>query len=163
MIDGFLGRDLALAHQLVDERVVVSQAQQLAVAQAVGATVAYMRNSDFLGCDIHRRQGRAHPRVLGVGMRELVDASVCGIGALGEVPLGLGGVPQSLLEHVHRDLRGHLAGLRATHPVGDDEQRRARQQRVLVRAPLQARVGSGVLLGDAEHQNVLLAYAWTRG
>ena len=64
-----------------------------------------------------------------------------------------GGIAEALLEGVDRDLRGHLPGLRAAHPVGDDEQRRARQQRVLVRAPLTTGVGGGVLLGDAQHQS----------
>jgi hypothetical protein len=69
------------------------------------------------------------------------------------------GVAQPLLEHLHREPRGYLARLRAAHPVGDDEQRRARQQRVLVGTSLTAGVGGGVLLGDAEHQAVLLAVA----
>ena len=68
-------------------------------------------------------------------------------------PLGCGGIAEALLEGVDRDLRGDLAGLRAAHPVGDDEQRRARQQRVLVGAPLATGVGAGVLLGDAQHQS----------
>ena len=50
-----------------------------------------------------------------------------------------------------RDLRGDLAGLRAAHAVGDDEQRRAGEQRVLVGAPLAPGVGAGVLLGHAQH------------
>ncbi len=58
---------------------------------------------------------------------------------------------QARLEGLDRDPRGDLAGLRAAHAVGDDEQRRAREQRVLVGAPLAPGVGAGVLLGDAQH------------
>ena len=55
------------------------------------------------------------------------------------------------LKRLDGDPRGHLAGLRAAHPVGDHEQRRAREQRVLVGAPLAPGVAAGVLLCDAEH------------
>ena len=53
--------------------------------------------------------------------------------------LGLAAVGEPGLEGLDGDPRGDLAGLRAAHAVGDDEQRRARQQRVLVGAPLAAR------------------------
>ena len=59
--------------------------------------------------------------------------------------------PSPRLEGLDGDARGDLAGLRAAHAVGDHEQRRAREQRVLVGAPLAPGVGARVLLGDAQH------------
>ena len=58
----------------------------------------------------------------------------------------------SLLERFGRDSRGDLAGLRATHTVGDNEQWCAGEVRVLVCGPLPAGVGAKRLLGDAQHQ-----------
>jgi hypothetical protein len=55
------------------------------------------------------------------------------------------------LEGLDGDARGDLASLGAAHPVGDDEQGCAREQRILVGAALAAGVGAGVLLGDAQH------------
>ena len=81
-----------------------------------------------------------------------MDAGVRRLGERRPGQLGLGGVAEPVLEGLHRDPRGDLSGLRAAHPVGDDEQRRAREQRVLVRAPLAPRVGARVLLGDAQHR-----------
>ncbi len=60
-------------------------------------------------------------------------------------------VGQARLEDLDGDPRGDLAGLRAAHPVGDDEQRRASEQRVLVGAALAPGVAAGVLLGHAQH------------
>ena len=48
-------------------------------------------------------------------------------------------------------LRGDLAGLRAAHPVGHREQRRARVEGVLVAPALAAGVGALEVLGDAQH------------
>ena len=61
---------------------------------------------------------------------------------------------EARLEGLDGDPRGDLAGLGAAHAVGDHEQRRAREQRVLVGAPLAPGVGPGVLLGHAQHQSV---------
>ena len=47
MLDRLLGRKAALAHQLVDERVIVGEAQELAVTQAVRAAVADVRDRDL--------------------------------------------------------------------------------------------------------------------
>jgi hypothetical protein len=73
MLDGFLGREPPLAHQLVDERVVVGEAQQLAFAQAVGAAVADMRDCHLAIADVDGSQRRPHAGMLGVGVGELVD------------------------------------------------------------------------------------------
>ena len=83
-----------------------------------------------------------------------MDACVGVARERGELELGLRGIGQAGLEGLDRDPRGDLAGLRAAHAVGNHEQRRAREQRVLVGAPLAPGVGPGVLLGDAQHQRV---------
>src|SRR5207237_434904 len=67
--------------------------------------------------------------------------------------LGLGGGLETVLEGLHRNLRGHLPRLRSAHAVGHHEQGRARQQRILVGAPLAPGVARRVLLGHAEHQS----------
>ncbi len=152
MLDGLLGRELALADQLVDERMVVGQAQQLAVAQAVGAAVADVRDRHLLGADVDGRERRAHARVLGARLGELVDADVRRVRARGEAALGVGRVVEAVLEGLDREPRGDLARLRAAHAVGHHEQRRAREHRVLVGAALAAGVGAHVLLGDAQHR-----------
>ena len=61
-------------------------------------------------------------------------------------------VGQPLLEDLDREVRGDLAGLGAAHPVGDREQRRAREEGVLVAPALAAGVGALEVLGDAQHQ-----------
>ena len=81
-----------------------------------------------------------------------MDTRVGGQRVRGQPLLGGSTVGQTGVEGLHRDLRRHLAGLRAAHAVGDHEQRRARQQRVLVGAPLQAGVGARVMFGHAEHR-----------
>ena len=153
VLDGLLGRELALADQLVDERVVVGQAQQLPVAQAVGATVADVRDRHLLLPHVHGGERRAHARVLGVCLGESMDAEVGRAGVLGEAALGIRRVLESLLKGLDRQPRGHLSRLRAPHPVGHDEQRRAGQHRVLVRPPLTPGVGPDVLLGYSQHQS----------
>ena len=71
--------------------------------------------------------------------------------------LGAAAVGQPAAEGLDRDLRGDLAGLRAAHAVGDDEQRRAREVGVLVALALAAGVGVVQVVGDAQHQWLALA------
>ncbi len=150
---GFGGREAALADQLVDERVVVGQAQQLPIAQAVRAAVPDVGDRDLLLADVDGGERGAHAGLLGVALGELVDAGVGGARVQGQSVLGGHGVGEAVVEGLHGDPRGDLAGLRPAHAVGDDEQRRALQQRVLVGAPLAAGVGGGVVLCDAQHLN----------
>ena len=152
---GLLRGELPAAAHLLDERVVLGQALELAAAQAVGARVADVRDRDVVLADVRGGDRRAHPGALLAGLRHLVDARVGLEHALGEQLLGArrAGVAEPALEGLDRDPRGDLAGLRAAHPVGDDEHRRAREVGVLVRAARAAGVGVGeVVGGDAEHQ-----------
>ena len=66
--------------------------------------------------------------------------------------LGRAVVGQAAGERLGGEPRGDLAGLRAAHPVGDDEQRGAHEEAVLVRPALAAGVGLLEVLGDAQHQ-----------
>jgi hypothetical protein len=116
-------------------------------------TVVLIRLEDVQLADVRGGERRAHARLLGVRVRELVDAGVGGARERGELQLRVRRVRKPRLEGLDRDPRGDLAGLRPAHAVGDDEQRRAREQRVLVGAPLAPGVGAGVLLGDAQHQS----------
>ena len=63
----------------------------------------------------------------------------------------------SLVECVRRDPRGNLAGLRPTHPVRDDVDRRTRVVGVLVRMPLAPGVGARGFLDDSQHRQLALA------
>ncbi len=87
---------------------------------------------------------RPHPGALLRRLRKVVDPAVRLLRA-GREPLGGGAVfRQALLERLDRDPRRDLARLSATHPVGDDKHRSARECRVLV----DGTVASGVGLGD---------------
>jgi hypothetical protein len=59
-----------------------------------------------------------------------------------------------VLDRLDRRLGGDFAGLRAAHAVGDREQRRPREVRVLVALALAAGVGALCVLGDSQHQLV---------
>ncbi len=148
---GFLRGEAPLADQLVHKRVVVGEAQQLPVAQAVGTGVPDVGDGDLVLADVHRGERGAHTGLLGVFTRELVDARVGRERVRDEALLGAPVVLQAGVEGLDRDPRGHLTRLRAAHAVGDDEQGRAGEQRVLVGAPLQTGVGPRVLLGYAQH------------
>ena len=130
---GLLGRELAAAHELGDERVVLGQLLELAVAQQVGARVADVAD--------RRRFPSAWnsatvivvpiPEADASLSRPLVDAQVRRLdqrddAALGPLGRGRGRVSRSALGG---ERRGDLARLRAAHPVGDREERRARRRR----------------------------------
>ena len=145
--------DLPLAPHLLDQRVVAGQLLEPAAAQAVGAAVADVadRHLFALGVDDRRGQRRAHPGPRGIGAGELVDLAVGGEDRLAQDPLGRP-VGEVDVEGLGGRLRGHLAGLRAAHAVGDDEDRRADEEGVLVGAALAAGVGAESLVVDPQHQ-----------
>ena len=151
MVLGLLLGQAPLAHQLLDERVIVGQALEPAVAQQVGATVADVRDRDLVLADVGGRQRRPHARPLCVAARQLVDPLVGFADELGEPLLGrYVARRQPPREELDRRARGDLARLRAAHPVGDDEQRHADEEVVLVGAPLSPRVALEELVGYAQ-------------
>jgi hypothetical protein len=80
-----------------------------------------------------------------------MNASVGCAGELSKGELGLEHLAKAGLKGLNRYPRSDLTGLGATHPIGYYKQRRAREQRILVRAPLASSVGPGVLLGYTQH------------
>ena len=74
-------------------------------------------------------------------MRALVDAQVRGLDQRDDALLAAWrrGRARASGTRAGRERRGDLAGLRAAHPVGDREERRRRDEGVLVVAPLPAR------------------------
>ena len=150
MMLGGLGGDLAGALELGHERVVSGELLELAVAEAVGAAVAHMAEADVVADHLYRGQRRAHPSVGLVRHREVIDAAIGLAHHASELDLGrLGGIevaPERLRGH----RGGHLAGLGPAHAVGDREERRLQDQRVLVGAALAPDVGAARLLDDLE-------------
>ena len=94
------------ALELGDQRVVVGQLLELAVAQPVGAAVADVGEADGVVVDHRRGQGGAHPAPRLVALRELVDLPV---GLAGRQPPSCcSGVPPAsadCLEHVSAAIR----------------------------------------------------------
>ena len=151
MLLGLLGRQLALAAQLLDQRVVARQLAQLAVAEEVRAAVADVHDADLVARDQRAGERRAHAAAARVLARELEDAAVRLVREPRELLLRAA-VAELLVERVRGDPRGDLAGLRAAHAVGDHVHRRARVVGVLVRVALAAGVGARRLLDDPQHE-----------
>ena len=140
-----LAGDLALVDEALDERVVVADLVQLAVAQEVGARVADVGGGEALAVPQHRLERRAHAldgRVLAdEGAEALVGV---GDGALeGVERVDVAQVAVQLADDVHRLGRGEVARGGAAHPVGDGDEPAARVAGVLVGGPAQADVGQG--------------------
>ena len=155
MLFGLLFGQASLAEQLLDQRVVLGDALEFALAQAVGAAVADVREEHIAGADKGRRQRGAHARAPRVALREGVDLGV-GLAHRERQPLAR---PVAVLarklagELPHGQLRGDLAGLGTPHSVGHDEDRRTLEMRVLVGRTLVPGVGAGDVLGDADHHS----------
>ncbi len=142
---------LSALYELVDQRVVPRQADQLAVTEHVGAAVADVGDRDVGIVHIGRGQGGAHPRMLLGRVRQLVDLPVGLLDDDRQPVLGRPLLRQALLEGLDRDPRGDLARLRPAHPVGDDEHRWAGVGGILVPSPLTACVGPLRRLDRPEH------------
>ena len=159
MLGGLLLGELALADELLDQRVVLGQARELAVAEDVGAAVADVGHRQVIVLEVGGGERGTHPGVLVLGPREVVDPPVGGADAVGQPLLGAALVRQRLVELLHGQLGGHLPGLRAAHPVGDDEQRRPHERVVLVVPALAPGVGLPDRVGCAEHARGFLVVA----
>ena len=149
---GLLLGQLAACDQLLDERVVAREPDQVAVAEQVGPGVADMGDHDGVRRHVGRRGRGAHPGPLRVRARGVVDPAVRGLDDLDQRLGRVAPVRQPALELAHGQLRGDLAGLGPAHPVGDDEQGRADEVVVLVALALAAEVGVLEVVGDAQHQ-----------
>ena len=142
-----------LAQQLLDQRMVLGDALELAAVEAIGAAVADMGEGDLAGADVGRGQRRPHPGAARVRFREGVDLGVGVADGRHQAPLRTvaPAVREALGEVADRELGCDLAGLRAAHAVGDDEDGGALEVGVLVGCALVAGVGSRDVLGDADH------------
>ena len=67
MSRGLLGRQLLLAHQFLDERVVLGETLERAVAEQIRATVADVGDRHRGVVDVGGRQRGSHPGALAVG------------------------------------------------------------------------------------------------
>ena len=130
---GLLGRELAAADELGDERVVVGQLLELAAADAVGARVADVADRD-------RRRRRRRARRSSSCPSPTRRRPRSSAGRRGGSPPGSArrraprrrSSPAPSFERGRGEPRRDLAGLRAAHAVGDREQRRLADVRVLV-------------------------------
>ena len=95
MLGGLIAGQLPLTAQLLDQRVVVGDLLELALAEDVGAAVADVAEADLVAVHERRGQRRPHPRARRVPLGEVEDLAV-GL---------LGGPPQQLLRGARRPRR----------------------------------------------------------
>jgi hypothetical protein len=129
---GLLGRDLPAAHELPDERVVLGELAELAVAVEVRPRIADVPEPDDPVLDQRDRHRRAHPRRLGVVRLALVDAAVRLLDQRDDEALARGVVVRLLAKRLDGEAGRDLAGVCAAHSVRDGEERRRDDERVLV-------------------------------
>ena len=121
-------------------------------ADPVRPRVADVPDRDAALVDERRRDRRPHAGRARVLARAVVDPPVRLLDDRGHALRGLEVVGLvELAERRRREPRGDLARLRPAHPVGDDEERRLDDERVLVPAPAaagvaQARLRSPILI-----------------
>ena len=127
---GLLAGDAAAAHQLGDHRVVLGHLAQRLVAPQVRARVADVHHVEPAVVEHRGGEGGAHPGLVRVVAGEAPDRAVGPLDGAADVALVDG--PHQPADRVHRHLGGHLAGLRAAHPVGDHEHPGAGEGPVLV-------------------------------
>ena len=132
---GLLGGDAAAVDEPLHEGVVLGDLLELAVAQAVDARVADVRERDVVADAEDAADGGAHAGELGVVEHGLGDQRVGGEhrglqGELGVVGRGVELV--GLGDALHRDRGRDVAARVAAHAVGDDEQVAAGVSAVLV-------------------------------
>ncbi len=133
---GLVRRQGAAPHELADERVVVRELLQRAVAQQVGPRVADVAEGDAPVVDERGGHRRAHAGGVRVVARAVVDAAVGLADGAGQRLLRVPAGPRlGARQHLDGERRGDLARVRAAHAVRDHEQRRGDEVRVLVGAP----------------------------
>ncbi len=149
-----LGRELAALHQLVDERVVLGELLHDAVAQQIRARVADVAERDACALDERGGDRRPHPGGGRIGVGALVDAAVRLLDQRDDALLAADRAGVGVLERRRSEPRRDLARLGAAHAVGDREERRGDDERVLVAPPLVAGVRLAADGADAHSSNL---------
>ena len=162
-----LVRQTSCALELGHEGVVVRELLQGAVAQQVRARVPDVPEHDpvALVVDENGRDRRAHAGRRRIALRVLEHAAVRLEDRAPQAILARFALDRrQLAERVDREARRELAGTRAAHAVGDDEQGRQIEERVLVRPPHLARVARARVIDDAQggHSSYLSSVSPTR-
>ena len=161
---GLLGRQPSAPHEVADERMVVGELLQLAVADPVGPGVADVADRDPTSREQRRRHRRPHAGEVRVGVRPVVDAAVRLLddrlqALVRREPVGL----VELAESGGCEPGGDLAGLRPAHPVRDGEERRVEDVRVLVPPANLAGVGAACALAQPHRSyRSSVSPTWTR-
>ena len=144
--------DPALVDQALDERVVLGQLGQLAVAEQVAPAVADVADADLAAVEQRCGDRRARALELGVLVDELGDPVVGAVDGAGdgleEVTVGCG---VEVVEQL-RAVEEATSPRGTAHPVGDDEQVLAGVPGVLVVLADPPDVGQG---GVAQAQGVI--------
>ena len=119
MLGRLLLGQLPLPDELVDERVVLGQARQLAVAEQIRAAVADVGDRHLGVIEVRGREGRPHPLATVLGARAIVDPVV--------------GLPDAIGESLLRACRSRAA------PARRSRSRSARRPRRPARHPSRRR------------------------
>src|SRR5207302_1791299 len=145
-------RELAALHQLVDERVILSELLDPALADEVRAGVADVSERDAIVLGERNGDRRTHARGVRIGARPVVDATVRLLDQV-EDPILPAAADRALAEGRSCEARRDLTRLRAAHAVRNREERRLANVRVLIAPSLAPGVGDD---GDAaDHASYL--------
>jgi len=155
VVFGGSGGELATAHQLRHQRMVVRELLELAIPSAVRTAVPHVPHAHVATLDDRCRGRCSHARARLVACRQFVDLSVGLSDHAGEALLRRTPLPVPRSQDIHRHLRGHLAGLGAAHAVRNGEQRPA-DEVVLVGLPLHANIAQARMFNDSQSHR----YSW---
>ena len=147
---GGLAGEVALAHHLADQRVVVGDLLEGLVAPQVKAAVADVGELEAVVVEQGGGEGGAHAGARPVGARFAVDAFVGDLRGVGQ----RGAVGEVGGQRVERQVRGDLAGLGAAHAVGHGHQGQLVDEGVFVARPVKTDVGQRRVADDEGHATV---------
>src|SRR5258708_7795352 len=158
---GFLFRQLPGLDELVHERLISRDKDELSVAQDVSARVADLRKEQMVIHECRRGDRRSHAAPTSIELRFLENPQPSGFDGTNEtaretvscerMPL-FQPLDHSLVEDVDRKLAGNLACRRSSHAVTDCEQRSVRPQGAFAVALKQ----TSSLAGQVRHEEVVL-------
>ncbi len=143
-----LARDLAVADELVDERVILGELLRAALADHVDAAVAHVRDEAALAQQQERRDRGTHAALVGFLLAAIVDGHAGGLHGVFEHPehvvrgharlvtrVGLEDVAPAVdrgADLGDRDLRRDLARGVSAHAIGHHEERQLLVDQVVV-------------------------------